>query len=209
MNSPITSPCPAVLTSSPTITFTPAASAWARASSAPDISLWSVTAITRGGPPSVPSSRSCGLPRAARSALRDSRTRSCECDGASTSTRCPRRESSVHTRSTCALTSLSCASHGYGLTWAIENDGAIGSTIMPAARAGGGGLLGGGRLDGFRFGACRRLGRYAFARRSGPPVLGAELLRVRARLVIRALVVRRLHQVGERSVELAAEAVVE
>ncbi len=47
MNSPITSPWSAVLTSSPTITLTgrrPLA-ACARASSAPEISLWSVTAI--------------------------------------------------------------------------------------------------------------------------------------------------------------------
>ena len=43
MNRPITSPCSAVLTSSPTITLSP--SALARASSAPEISLWSVTAI--------------------------------------------------------------------------------------------------------------------------------------------------------------------
>ena len=46
MNRPITSPSPAVLTSSPTITFTPARRPPARcASSAPEISLWSVTAI--------------------------------------------------------------------------------------------------------------------------------------------------------------------
>ena len=45
MNRPITSPCSAVLTSSPTITFTPAAGACSRASRAPEISLWSVTAI--------------------------------------------------------------------------------------------------------------------------------------------------------------------
>ena len=41
--------------------------------------------------------------RAARSALRDARTRSCEREGASTSTRCPRRESSAATRSTCRV----------------------------------------------------------------------------------------------------------
>src|SRR5438445_465050 len=45
MNSPITSPWPAVLTSSPTITLTPASAACARASRAPEISLWSVIAI--------------------------------------------------------------------------------------------------------------------------------------------------------------------
>ena len=45
MNSPITSPWSAVLTSSATITLTPYSAALARASSAPEISLWSVTAI--------------------------------------------------------------------------------------------------------------------------------------------------------------------
>ncbi len=45
MNSPITSPWEAVLTSSPTTTLTPAAAASSRASSAPETSLWSVTAI--------------------------------------------------------------------------------------------------------------------------------------------------------------------
>ena len=45
MNRPITSPWSAVLTSSPTITFTPYCAAFSRASSAPEISLWSVTAI--------------------------------------------------------------------------------------------------------------------------------------------------------------------
>ena len=39
-----------------------------------------------------------GPPAAARSSLREARTRSCERDGASTSTRCPRRESSEATR---------------------------------------------------------------------------------------------------------------
>ncbi len=43
MNRPITSPCSAVLTSSATITLIPSALAWA--SSAPEISLWSVIAI--------------------------------------------------------------------------------------------------------------------------------------------------------------------
>ncbi len=71
--------------------------------------------------------------RAARSALREARTRSCERDGASTSTRWPRRESSAVTRFTWALTSLSSASHGYGVTWAIENEAAICSTIIPPA----------------------------------------------------------------------------
>ena len=41
----MTSPWVAVLTSSPTMTFTPYCSALARASSAPETSLWSVTAI--------------------------------------------------------------------------------------------------------------------------------------------------------------------
>ena len=41
----MTSPCDAVLTSSPTITLTPNCAAFAAASSAPEISLWSVTAI--------------------------------------------------------------------------------------------------------------------------------------------------------------------
>src|SRR5829696_883099 len=45
MKSPITSPCVAVLTSSATITLTPYSSAFARASRAPETSLWSVTAI--------------------------------------------------------------------------------------------------------------------------------------------------------------------
>ena len=45
MKRPITSPWSAVLTSSPTITLTPYSAAFARASSAPEISLWSVTAI--------------------------------------------------------------------------------------------------------------------------------------------------------------------
>ena len=89
----------------------------------------SPTAITRGAPSSVPASSVLAPPalaRAARSALRDARTRSCERDGARISTRWPRRESSPATRSTCALTSLSSASHGYGVTWAIENEVLIG-----------------------------------------------------------------------------------
>ena len=45
MKRPITSPWSAVLTSSPTITLMPYSAALARASSAPEISLWSVTAI--------------------------------------------------------------------------------------------------------------------------------------------------------------------
>ena len=45
MKRPITSPWSAVLTSSATITLTPNSAAFARASSAPEISLWSVTAI--------------------------------------------------------------------------------------------------------------------------------------------------------------------
>ena len=72
----------------------------------------SPTAITRGCPPSVPSSRLCGCSRAARSARRDARTRSCEREGARISTRCPRRESSSATLRTYTLTSFSCASHG-------------------------------------------------------------------------------------------------
>ena len=62
MNRPITSPWPAVLTSSATITFTPAARACARASSAPEISLWSVTAIApRPCARAVASSTSTGV----------------------------------------------------------------------------------------------------------------------------------------------------
>src|SRR3954469_19975613 len=45
MKSPITSPWSAVFTSSPTITLTPYSAALARASWAPETSLWSVTAI--------------------------------------------------------------------------------------------------------------------------------------------------------------------
>ena len=41
----MTSPCEAVLTSSPTMTFTPNSAAFSAASRAPEISLWSVTAI--------------------------------------------------------------------------------------------------------------------------------------------------------------------
>src|SRR4051812_44042830 len=47
------------------------------------------------------------------------------------------------------------------------------------------------------------------ARRLLAAVLGDELLRRRARLVVGPLVVRRLHEVRARPVDLAAEAVVE
>ncbi len=61
-----------------------------------------------GVPRSVPcSSARRGSAARARSARRDSRTRSCEREGARTSTRCPRRESSAATRATWALTSFS------------------------------------------------------------------------------------------------------
>ena len=62
MKRPITSPCVPVMTSSPTITLTPYSSAFARASSAPEISLWSVTAIApRPCSRAVASSTSTGV----------------------------------------------------------------------------------------------------------------------------------------------------
>ena len=62
MNRPMTSPWSAVLTSSPTITLTPNSAALARASSAPEISLWSVTAIApRRRSRAVASSTSTGV----------------------------------------------------------------------------------------------------------------------------------------------------
>ena len=51
-------------------------------------------------------------------ARRPSRTRSCEPDGATISTRWPRAASSSPTRRTCSLTSCP-DSHGYGVTWAM------------------------------------------------------------------------------------------
>ena len=72
----------------------------------------SPTAITVGLPSPRLSSRLCGCSRAARSARRDARTRSCEREGARISTRCPWRESSSVTPRTYALTSFSRASHG-------------------------------------------------------------------------------------------------
>ena len=58
----MTSPCDAVLTSSPTITLTPYSPARARAASAPEISLWSVTAIApRPASRAVASSTSTGV----------------------------------------------------------------------------------------------------------------------------------------------------
>ena len=62
MKRPITSPWSAVLTSSPTITLTPYSAAFSRASSAPEISLWSVTAIApRPRSAAVASSTSTGV----------------------------------------------------------------------------------------------------------------------------------------------------
>ena len=62
MNRPITSPWSAVLTSSPTITLTPYSAALARASCAPETSLWSVTAIApRPTSRAVASSTSTGV----------------------------------------------------------------------------------------------------------------------------------------------------
>ena len=59
---PITSPWLAVMTSSPTITLTPYSAAFARASSAPETSLWSVTAIApRPSSRAVASSTSTGV----------------------------------------------------------------------------------------------------------------------------------------------------
>ena len=79
----------------------------------------SPTASARGSPLSVPSSSASPWPRSSRSARRVSRTSAAERDGASTSTRCPRRESSPATARTCCASGVS-ASHGSGLTWAIE-----------------------------------------------------------------------------------------
>ena len=62
MNRPMTSPWSAVLTSSPTITLTPNSAALARASRAPETSLWSVTAIApRPASRAVASSTSTGV----------------------------------------------------------------------------------------------------------------------------------------------------
>jgi hypothetical protein len=72
-----------------------------------------------------------GLARAARSARRESLTAAEEREGASTRTRWPRAESSVVASRTNVL--ISCwASHGYGVTWAIEKRGAIGQQYARA-----------------------------------------------------------------------------
>src|SRR5947209_7324057 len=112
-----------------------------------------------------------------------------------------------------ALTSLSCgaspvaSSHGYGETWAIENVGAISRDYRRTATTRG--LI---RLRGCaffrRFARARRFAR-RFARPGDARVLLDERLGVPPRLVVRALVVRRLHQVGGGAVELPADAVVE
>src|SRR4051794_21200364 len=180
----------------------------------------SPTARTRGAPPS-PASRSS--PRTAR---RPSRTRSCEPDGATIRTRWPRAASSAPTRRTWSLTSCP-DSQGYGVTWAMVNGpGTAGqhsarsrprrladapSAARVARRTAADGVpLGGGS------GLGRRLGgglRRAAALRGRPRplarVLGDELLGRLARLVVGALVLRRLHEVRARAVELAGEAMVE
>ena len=127
----------------------------------------SPTAITRGVPVvGALEQRARLAPRAARSALRDARTRSCERDGASTSTRCPRRESSPRDARDVGVDLVAPrASHGYGVTWAIEKLGeAIERTIIgrvPTTRDGPRRLASPGAF------ACARL--VAASRRRGAP----------------------------------------
>src|SRR5438105_3564193 len=113
-----------------------------------------------------------------------------------------RAESSPATRATWALTPLSCASHGYGVTWAIAKAEHIDRSIiaprgalagcrkrLPARASPGGALCGRGR------GARAASGARARAGPPAPAVCRDELLRVGPRLIVWALVARRLHQI--------------
>src|ERR1700730_17861512 len=101
----------------------------------------------------------------------------------------------------------------------MENSEAIGSTIILPSGDPTGRLFRGGGPERSCFGSTLRArprlrrGRGPSSPhrpRSGPGrVLGDEPLGVGARLVVGALVVRRLHQVGGGPVELTADAVVE
>src|SRR5271165_1895357 len=96
----------------------------------------------------------------------------------------------------------------------MEYDEAIGSTIM-ASGGGRGRLFRGARPRGARS-RRRSLGTRGRARGGrlrprprSPCVGGDEALRVQARLIVRSLVVGRLHQIGGGAVELPGDAVVE
>src|SRR5439155_14970817 len=117
---------------------------------------------------------------------------------------CPRAPSRSGRRATWSLTSWP-PSHGTGVTWAMGGD------ISSGACCPTGGWQGGGRGEpsGLRLGAGRSLAAHGAALDRLARVLGDELLGRLARLVIGALVVRRLHEVRARTVDLAAEAVVE
>ncbi len=67
---------------------------------------------------SSPTARTSGRSSPARIRRRDSRTSSGECDGAATTTLCPRARSSADSAPTCSLTACA-SSHGYGVTCAI------------------------------------------------------------------------------------------
>src|ERR1019366_4124176 len=178
----------------------------------------SPTPTTSGGSPASSSSVLARL----WIARRLSRTSPLDCDGAMISTECPREASSPDTRATYWLTSFS-ASQANGVTCAIARRS---TEIYLIGAAGAAWFRGTAPSPSSRrtsttcstrwLSRCARAllrGKLALGRgRLGDHVarvLGDERLGQRVRLVIRALVHRRLHQVRAGAVELARQAVVE
>src|SRR5262245_48075044 len=148
--------------------------------------LWP-TASTRASPSM---NRLSGLPEAARISRFDSRTSVRELEGASTSTRCPRRASSQARLSTYSFTSRR-DSHGKGVTCAIVNRP---SRVTRATYTG---ALARGRLRLLRGGGLLQR------------VLADELLRVVVRDRVRHLLGRGLHEIRARPLQRATDALVE